>query len=68
MIKEFICKTTPGCQPFERRFANYQTYANAFSSGEVLCPVCKTVPEPVVSRTSPPKFNGSGFHTNDYRS
>ena len=65
-IKEFRCTTKPECRTFEKRFPSYEKYQADFATGKVTCPVCGKVPQPTVSHTAPPKFNGSGFYATDY--
>lgn len=56
-IYEYHCKTCNGT--FERRFTSSK------DADKVKCP-CGAKPERKVSRTSRPKFKGSGFYEVDY--
>jgi len=56
-IYEYHCKTCNGT--FERRFTSSE------DADKVKCP-CGAKPERKVSRTSRPKFKGSGFYEVDY--
>lgn len=68
MMKEFTCDKTAACRTWEKRFATYGDYTEAYSLGMVRCPVCgNDSPTPTVSQTARPQFKGSGFYENDYR-
>jgi predicted nucleic acid-binding Zn ribbon protein len=65
-IKEFECTV---CKArFEVVYQTWAKYQDDLSRG-VYCGLCVRHGRalPIISRTSPPKFNGSGFYETDYR-
>jgi predicted nucleic acid-binding Zn ribbon protein len=65
MIKEFVCAK---CNTvFEKRFANFTAFDKERNSTPCSNQNCKYIAAPLVSRTAPPQFKGSGFYQTDYK-
>lgn len=62
-IRELYCRA---CDfKFEKRYYNRKEFED--ERDITPCEKCGEVAEPLCSRTLPPIFYGSGFHTNDYK-
>jgi putative FmdB family regulatory protein len=64
-LREYVCTKCGHC--FERLFKTHAADAAAKHNIGDICPKCGYIAHRLTSKTAPPRFEGSGFHSTDYK-